>query len=136
MHVLIVGGSADHPGGVEAFCQRAESALIAQGGNRVDRIFASTAYLNMRQLKPFVGGLAKLVAKRRTRPDFVWVQYVNLPDLAFVALARLLSYRVVVTPHLGTNWRSQTNGTLRSLSRFCSAPPIRSRSFRRRRKRN
>ncbi len=114
--VLIIGGSANHLGGVEAFCDRSAVALAARGGWRSERIAASTAYLNFSRLPAFFKGLRQLIGYRKARPDIVWVQYVNLPDLTYVLLARLLGMRVMVTPHLGTFWRSQGNPVLRSIS--------------------
>jgi glycosyltransferase involved in cell wall biosynthesis len=117
MHVLILGGSLDHPGGVEAFCDRSRAALEQRGGNlRVHRIPTSTAYLTWRKLPLYLRGLAALVRYRRNRPDVVWLQYVNLPDLTYLMLAKLLGCRVMVTPHLGSNWRSQSSPILRRLS--------------------
>lgn len=116
--VLVVGGSLDHLGGVEAFCDRAAEALRAAGGAwQSERIAASTAYLTMRRLPALFHGLAQLAAHRRVnRPDIVWLQYVNLPDLLYLITARLLGMRVMVTPHLGSNWRSQSNRFLRRIS--------------------
>jgi glycosyltransferase involved in cell wall biosynthesis len=48
----------------------------------------------------------------------LWLQYVNLPDLLFLPVAKLLRMRVLVTPHLGLNWRSQKNPALRLTSRL------------------
>ncbi|MCU4181150.1 glycosyltransferase family 4 protein [Bosea sp. BH3] len=117
MHILILGGSPTNPGGVEAFCARAEEALLSRNPDaRIERISTATAFLSLRRLPGFLGGLARLVEYRRHRPTIVWLQYVNLPDLAYLILARMLGLRVMVTPHLGMNWRSQRNRFLRSLS--------------------
>lgn len=117
MHLLILGGSSDHLGGVEAFCERSAQALSARQSDwRIARLPTSTAYLTIRKLPRYVRGLASLVLYRLRRPDCVWIQYVNLPDLGYVALAKLLGMRVMVTPHLGSNWRSQSNPFLRSIS--------------------
>ena len=58
----------------------------------------------------------RLLGRKTERPAGVWVQYVNLPDLAYVAIARIAGHRVMVTPHLGSNWRSQSNPVLRRIS--------------------
>ncbi len=116
--VLMIGGSADHLGGVEAFCERSAIALRAHGGWRSEHIAASTAYLTLSRLPAFFRGLRALIGYRRRRPDIVWIQYVNLPDLAYLLMARLLGMRTMVTPHLGVFWRSQGNPTLRRLSEF------------------
>jgi glycosyltransferase involved in cell wall biosynthesis len=116
--VLIIGGSLDHLGGVEAFCDRSARALAVQGRWRTERLSAGTAYLSLRTLPAFVRQVAALVARGRRRIDVVWVQYVNLPDLIYVLIARLMGRRVMVTPHLGVNWRSQHNPLLRRISRM------------------
>jgi glycosyltransferase involved in cell wall biosynthesis len=117
MHLLILGGSLDHLGGVEAFCERSMQALqVRNPGWRMSRIPTSSAYLTLRRLPNFIKGLASLVRYRRQKPDCVWLQYVNLPDLSYLVVARLLGLRVMVTPHLGSNWRSQSNPLLRNLS--------------------
>ena len=116
-HVLILGGSLDHLGGVEAFCDRASDALARRGnGWRLSRIPTSSAYLRLRRLPAFLSGLWALVRYSRQRPDCVWLQYVNLPDLAYLLLAKSLGFKVMVTPHLGSNWRSQSIPALRALS--------------------
>ena len=117
MHLLILGGSAKHLGGVEAFCERSAEALLRRDrGWRIHRIATETAYLTFKRIPVVLGGLGQLIRYRRQRPDVAWVQYVNLPDLAYVVLAKLLGMRVMVTPHLGSNWRSQQNPVLRWLS--------------------
>ncbi|MBS0219201.1 MAG: glycosyltransferase [Proteobacteria bacterium] len=50
---------------------------------------------------------------RRAGWDCVWLQYTSFPDLAVLALCRWFGYKVLVTPHLGANWVSQTNPILR-----------------------
>lgn len=117
MHLLILGGSSDHLGGVEAFCERSMEALSARQPDwRMARLPTSTAYLTLRKLPRYARGLASLVRYRFRQPDCVWLQYVNLPDLGYLALAKLLGMRVMVTPHLGSNWRSQSNPFLRTVS--------------------
>jgi glycosyltransferase involved in cell wall biosynthesis len=116
MHLLILGGSSDHLGGLEAFRDRSAEALGHRGGWRISRIATSTAYLSLRRLPVVFHGLAQLFRAGWSRPDCVWLHYVNLPDLAYLALAKLLGLRVMVTPHLGANWRSQSNPALRALS--------------------
>lgn len=115
--LLIVGGSHDHLGGVEAFCERSAAALAARGGWICSRITAGTAYLTFSRLPLFLKSLFQLTQRGfSNRPDVVWIQYVNLPDLTYVALAKMLGLKVMVTPHLGSNWRSQSNLKLRRLS--------------------
>jgi glycosyltransferase involved in cell wall biosynthesis len=116
MHLLILGGSPNHLGGVEAFCERSAEALSRRGAWRISRIPTGTAFLTLRRLPVLFAGLASLFRYRQQHPDCVWLQYVNLPDLCYLAFAKLLGMRVMVTPHLGSNWRSQSNPILRALS--------------------
>ena len=119
MDVLIVGGTPAHRGGVEAFCERAIEALGCVPGWQVDHLPSQSAYLRPAGLPAYLGALAALVGARfgRRRPDCVWLQYVNLPDLGCLVVARMLGLPVLVTPHLGSNWRSQSQPALRRLSR-------------------
>lgn len=116
MRLLILGGSPNHLGGVDAFCARSTMALERRGGWRIKLIPTSAAFLSLRRLPVVLLGLASLLRHSWSRPDCVWLQYGNLPDLAYLALAKLLRLRVLVTPHLGSNWRSQSNPMLRALS--------------------
>ena len=116
MRVLMLGGSHANPGGVEAFCERSSEALRRRGAWESERIATETAYLRLSTLGAFLRGLGALIGHWRHRPDCVWLQYVNLPDLAYLIVARALRMRVLVTPHLGSNWRSQRNPVLRALS--------------------
>lgn len=117
--LLIVGGSHDHLGGVEAFCDRSAAALRERGGWECERITAGTAYLNVRRVPTFLRSMATLLRRGfHNRPDITWIQYVNLPDLSYVLVAKLLGMKVMVTPHLGSNWRSQSDPLMRSASRL------------------
>lgn len=80
---------------------------------------AQSAYLRPARLPPYLGGLLTLARTglAGNRPDCVWLQYVNLPDLGYVVVARLVGLPMLVTPHLGANWRSQSLPWLRRLSR-------------------
>ncbi len=116
MDILIVGGTPLHRGGVELFCERAHDALTGIGGHRVAWVRANTAYLRLRSLGGVWQCVRHLLRHRRQQWDCLWLQYVNLPDLALLLVCRLLGYRVLVTPHLGSNWSSQSNRWLRGLS--------------------
>jgi glycosyltransferase involved in cell wall biosynthesis len=116
LQLLILGGSSHHPGGVEAFCDRSALALRNRGGWSITRLPTNTAYLTIRHVGRLVKGLRALFKARHMRPDVIWLQYGNLPDLIYLPVARLLGVRVMVTPHLGSNWRSQSNPMLRALS--------------------
>jgi glycosyltransferase involved in cell wall biosynthesis len=114
-HLLIVGGSSRHQGGAELFIERASEILRRRGGWSLEALKSNSAYLSLASLPSHAGSLASLVLRRRSA-DAVWVQYGSLPDLAFVVAARLRGYKVVVTPHLGVNWKSQSRPLLRALS--------------------
>lgn len=115
MRLLIMGGSRDHPGGIEAFCDRSAAALRQHGGWEISKISADTAYLTIGRLPQYFSGAVQLFRHRRMQPDCVWLQYGNLPDLGYLLLAKLFGMRVMVTPHLGMNWRSQVNPVLRTI---------------------
>ncbi|PZU15056.1 MAG: hypothetical protein DI606_00340 [Sphingobium sp.] len=117
--LLVVGGSHDHLGGVEAFCERGCIALEARGRWSCDRVTAGSAYLTMRRIPLFLRSIGQLIHRGFVRrPDVAWIQYVNLPDLFYVVVARAMGMRVMVTPHLGSNWRSQMNPFMRRLSKL------------------
>ncbi len=115
MHVLILGGSSDHRGGVEIFCERAIQALGQRGHDQIAYMPTNTAYLTLNKMPRLLTGLLRLVRYSRLKPDIIWLQYVTLPDLIYLAAARAIGLRVLVTPHLGVNWRSQ-RGLLRRIS--------------------
>lgn len=114
--LLLMGGSANHWGGVEAFCDRAADALERNGRWAVDRIPTCTAHLNPSTFPAYLAGMRSLWRRRRALPDVAWIQYGNLLDLTYVLLAKMMGMRVMVTPHLGIGWRSQRNPLLRWLS--------------------
>ena len=116
MRLLILGGSTHHSGGVEVFSDRSREALVQLLGWQVDRMPTDTAYLTFERLPALLRNLAALVRYSRTKPDCIWLSYVTLPDLAFLVVAKALGLKVMVTPHLGSNWRSQSNPILRALS--------------------
>ena len=115
MNILIVGGTPSHRGGVEQFCDRAEAALLGSGGHHVERVHTNTAYFSSASLGGVWRCVKKLFEKRNERWDCVWLQYVNLPDLVLLLICRLFRYNVLVTPHLGSNWASQSNKVLNAL---------------------
>ncbi|WP_121115526.1 glycosyltransferase family 4 protein [Croceibacterium ferulae] len=119
MRILVLGGSPRHFGGVETFCSRAMQALSDHlPSSKVRHGGTYTAYLSARTLPQLLGGIGGVVRFRLGGRGVVWLQYVNLPDLAYILIARALGLRVMVTPHLGRNWRSQRDPRLRALSRM------------------
>lgn len=118
MRILILGGSPNHLGGVETFGDRAEAALRQYAPDiKIERLWTETAYLTLRRIPKIFVGIKRLVLSRKGGPAIVWLQYVNFPDLIYLFSAKLIGFRVVVTPHLGTNWASQRQPMLRALSR-------------------
>ncbi len=115
MKVLSLGGSPNHLGGVEAFCARANEALERAGARPFEHLYTHTAYLTLARLPALFRGLAAFAFRRGERPDLVWLQYVCLPDLLYLLLAKALGYKILVTPHLGLQWRSQSNPVLRAV---------------------
>jgi glycosyltransferase involved in cell wall biosynthesis len=115
MDILIVGGTPSHRGGVELFCERARDALVNIGGHHVEWVLSETAYFKIASLGRVSKCVLQLLRARHKRWDCLWLQYVNLPDLVLLSVCRLLGYRVLVTPHLGSNWSSQSNLLLRGL---------------------
>ena len=114
MRLLVVGGTPAHRGGVEQFCERAMAAL-AEAGHQAQHLPSHGAYLRPRSLPRFLRGAWRLLRERRADWDAVWLQYTSLPDLALLAVARIAGHRVLVTPHLGGGWASQSQPALRWL---------------------
>lgn len=116
--LLIIGGTPRHFGGVETFTARA-AETVKQHVTQVEPVLipSGTAYISLWTAPHFVAGLFKLLVIRLTsRQPLVWLNYVNLADLTYLVVAKGLGCRVLVTPHLGANWRSQRSPRLRALS--------------------
>ncbi|WP_439394131.1 glycosyltransferase family 4 protein [Bradyrhizobium sp. PMVTL-01] len=117
MRILVVGGTRDHLGGVEAFCDRANFSMqISRPELQIQRLWTSTAYLSLRRVPAFLLGLLRLIGSRAGGRAVAWIQYVNFPDLIYVLVAKAIGYETVVTPHLGLNWKSQRSLLLRTAS--------------------
>jgi glycosyltransferase involved in cell wall biosynthesis len=115
--LCILGGSPFHPGGLEAFCERAVTAIEAQRSEwSVTAIPSNSAYLSPATLPRLFKGLTALRAARRDGLDLVWLQFSNLTDLVYLCWAKFLGLPVVVTPHLGANSRVQRSASLRRAS--------------------
>jgi glycosyltransferase involved in cell wall biosynthesis len=115
--LLVLGGSTDQFGGLEAFCSNSAQALTEHGGWRIERIATSSSFLSLKRLGSYLRGLRELIVHRGAKPDIVWLQYANMPDLIYVLVAKALGMRVMVTPHLGSSWRSQDDRFLRWASK-------------------
>lgn len=117
MKVLILGGSPARPGGVEAFCSRAHDAVTMEARLQVEWLPTNTAYLRPATAAQAWQSLLTFWRRHNEGWSAVWLQYVNLADLVFLLAARAMGLKVVVTPHLGANWRSTRIAMLRALSR-------------------
>ena len=113
--MLLVGGTSSLQGGVEQFCERAAKALSSAGRHEVLHVPTNASYLRPRSLPAFLSSIGSLVRRRRDGWHCVWLQYVSFPDLCVLLVCRVLGYKVLVTPHLGSSWVSQTNPVLRYL---------------------
>lgn len=112
MRLLVVGGTPAHRGGVEQFCERAMAAL-AEAGHHARHLPSHGAYLRPHSLPRFLHSAWRLVRERQAGWEAVWLQYTSLPDLVLLGLARMAGHRVLVTPHLGAGWASQSRPSLR-----------------------
>jgi len=113
----MIGGSAHHPGGLEAYCARAVEAVARSGRTiTLSWLESGTAYLSPRHLP----GVARVIgAMRRARRDgseVAWVQASNLSELALAGVARALGFRVIVTPHFGAASRMETRRAARTVA--------------------
>ncbi|QNE31045.1 glycosyltransferase family 4 protein [Sphingomonas sp. NBWT7] len=115
--MLILGGSVHHPGGLEAFCERAVAAINAHGHRwRAEWRTTDNAYLTARRLPRAFKRLMQSFWLAR-RYDVVWLQWSTLADLLFVIAMRVRRVPVIVTPHLGGNARLQRVRILRDAAR-------------------
>ncbi|WP_336965869.1 glycosyltransferase family 4 protein [Sphingobium aquiterrae] len=118
MHLLIIGGSPDHQGGVEAFCERSAIALNRRGSHEIEYFATGNAFMKLRGIPKLLRGLRHMLSYRGKQLDCVWVQYASLPDLIYAFVAKRAGFKVMITPHLGSNWRSQKVAALRALSKW------------------
>jgi len=113
--MVILGGSLHHPGGLEAFCERAAVAVSRHApGWTAEWWPTNSAYFSWRRL----GGV-RTAWRRVSRAqgiDIVWLQWSTLLDLLFLLLVRSRGVPVMVTPHLGAASRLQRSPILRRLS--------------------
>src|ERR1035437_9001384 len=116
MRILMLGGSTRHTGGLESFCKFSREAIAREYDCEIWQVPTDTSYLTLARVPGLLMRLLSLWKYRRKGIDCIWLQYVCLPDLLFVLAGKLLGFTVMVTPHLGSNWRSQSNPLLRALS--------------------
>ncbi|WP_375271958.1 glycosyltransferase family 4 protein [Sphingomonas sp.] len=115
--VLMIGGSAHHPGGLESYCARAMEA-VARSGRTIALTWleSGTAYLSPRHLPGIARVIAAMRRKRRDGFAVAWVQASNLTELALAEVAQRLGYQVIVTPHFGAASRMETHGLARAVA--------------------
>lgn len=112
--MIVLGGSLHHPGGLEAFCERAAVAITNHAdGWRAEWIPTETAYFRP-ALWPAVREAWRKVSSLQ-QVDVIWLQWSTLLDLLFLILAKRRGFRVLVTPHLGAGARLQRSAILRAI---------------------
>lgn len=115
MRLCLIGGTPSHPGGLEAFCDRAVAALVdAAPSAEVFALPTNTAYRGLRALLdlPFAAWRLRRLVRQY---DVAWVQVSNLPDAFHVLLAHWAGMRVLATPHFGANSALQRKAVRRRL---------------------
>lgn len=117
-HILVLGGSPTHRGGLEAYCERAVRAISLHAGNwQASWWPTDSAYLTPSRLGAMARNWRRLSTSDFDTFDLVWLQWSTLTDLLFLRRAKALGLPVMVTPHLGANARLQRIPRLRSLCR-------------------
>ncbi|SFS10990.1 glycosyltransferase family 4 protein [Sphingomonas jatrophae] len=112
--LLVLGGSLHHPGGLEAYCERAAAAVQLHSRRWTAAWWPSeTAYF-----KPARMAAVRDVWRRldQVEADLVWLQWSNLLDLVLLQRLHAQGLPVLVTPHLGAASRLQRLPLLRRLS--------------------
>jgi glycosyltransferase involved in cell wall biosynthesis len=113
--MLVLGGSLHHPGGLEAFCERAASAVTAHASGWQARwLPTESAYFSPARLATVQAAWAR--AGDLGGVDLVWLQWSTLIDLLFLQRIRMRGVPVLVTPHLGAASRLQRSSLLRRIS--------------------
>jgi glycosyltransferase involved in cell wall biosynthesis len=112
--MIVLGGSLHHPGGLEAFCERATTAITNHAdGWRAEWIPTETAYFRPALWAGVRDAWRKV--SRLKQIDIIWLQWSTLLDLLFLILAKRRGFRVLVTPHLGAGARLQRSAILRAI---------------------
>lgn len=115
IRLCIIGGSPSHPGGLEAYCDRASEAFRRHAPRALVALFPTeAAYANYRGLRRMIR-CARALVMRRDDFDLAWVHVSCLAEALFVPLARAVGWTVLVTPHFGATSRLETVGWVRRL---------------------
>lgn len=113
----MIGGSAHHPGGLEAYCARAVEAVALSGREiALTWLESGTAYLSPRHLPGIARVIGAMRRARRNGTEVAWVQASNLTELALAGVARRLGFRTIVTPHFGAASRMETHRAARAVA--------------------
>lgn len=114
--MLVLGGSLDHRGGIEAFCERTVTA-IDRHGETWQAVWwpTDTAYLSWRKIGTLTKAWRRLATIDQRDFDLVWLQWSTLADLIFLHRVVRRGFAVMVTPHLGANARLQRDPLLMAL---------------------
>jgi glycosyltransferase involved in cell wall biosynthesis len=114
--MLVLGGSSQHRGGIESFCERTVTAIDRHGSNWQATWWPTeTAYLSWNTLAGLRRAWKRLNAMDKHDIDLVWLQWSTLADLIFLRRIVALGLPVMMTPHLGANARLQRVPLLRAL---------------------
>jgi glycosyltransferase involved in cell wall biosynthesis len=112
--MLVLGGSLHRRGGLEAFCERAATAINRQNhGWTASWWPTESAYASPRRIAAIAGAWRRV--GRIEGVDLVWLQWSTLLDLLLLRRLRVLGVPVMVTPHLGANSRLQRMPVPRAL---------------------
>jgi glycosyltransferase involved in cell wall biosynthesis len=113
--IVILGGSLHLYGGLEAFCDRAATAITRHSPTWQAAWWPTeTAYFSFSRLTALQHSWWQLDNLDTT--DLVWLQWSTLLDLLFLWRAKAQGVPVLVTPHLGARSRLQRSALLRRLS--------------------
>lgn len=114
--MLVLGGTLQHRGGLESFCERTVDAIGRHAsGWRATWWTTDNAYLSWANLGAAMRAWKRLGTLDRHSVDLVWLQWSTLADLILLQRVVALGLPVMVTPHLGANARLQRIGFLRAI---------------------
>lgn len=116
--LVIVGGRSGVTGGVEHFCERAKLLFSNDEDFQIKRVYSNTSYMTWKTIPTLLCHLARVGLSKSKFGRLAWVQYGNFFDLLFIPIFKMRGSRVIVTPHLGSNWRSRKVRLLALFSSF------------------
>ena len=120
--MLVLGGSSQHQGGIESFCERTVTALEHHGaGWRATWWPTDTAYLSWNKLSRLARAWKRMSVIDKHGVDLVWLQWSTLADLIFLLRVVTSGVPVMMTPHLGANARLQRSPMMRAICKRLAA---------------